>query len=44
MNYVSNFAHKSHVLNYKKVFVIVHSASFETWAIEKSLVYIVANM
>lgn len=44
MNYVSNYAHESHVLNYKKVFVSVHSASFEMWEIEKSLVYFVANM
>lgn len=44
MNYVSNYAHKSQVLNYKKAFVSVHSTSFEMWEIEKSLVYIVANM
>lgn len=44
MNYVSNYAHKSQVLIYKKVFVCVHSTLFEMCEIEKSLVYIVANM
>lgn len=44
MNYVRNSAHKSQVLNYKKVFVRVHSTSFEMWEIEKSLVYFLANI
>lgn len=44
MNYVSNYARKSQVSYYKKVFVNVHPASFEMLEIEQSLRYIVANM
>lgn len=40
MNYVSNYTHESQVLNYEKVFVSVHSTSFDMWEIEN----IVANM
>lgn len=44
MNYVSNYTHKSQVSNYKKVFASVHSISFEMLEIEKSELYIAANM